>query len=160
MEPTLEEHIDIAARVARTWTGGFSLDADERHAVAMEAGWEAQCSELPEGFCYRSWTSMITKRRLVDEIRRKYGRAYEGVNPERTLPLEMAGDEILVYDPDDVVFREMISNWARGDERIEYVLERIAAGDKKQDIAEALGVHPSRVSQFLSRIRKRETCPS
>ncbi len=38
-------------------------------------------------------------------------------------------------------------------ERLAYALERIAVGDKKHDIARALGVSPSLLSKILSGVR-------
>lgn len=137
----------VALKVARSSAVGPD-DWDERDSVAGIAAVEAAAKLGDRDLV--PFTVQVTRRRLIDQLRIQLGRIHR--HPELT-----------ALGPDDgavesdmtarVCLSELIDRLSGGDQRTRRILWRLAAGDTKREVAHAVGVDPSRISQILAQIR-------
>lgn len=141
-------HQDVALRTASGFLRGL-LDPEERQAVALAAAWEAETKLLP-----RRYVPTVTRRRLVEAVRTKHGR--DG-RRRLTEPLDdiQAHPAVLDRYPSDGGVDDLIQDLAGDDARLALVFRLISEGYTKTQAAQAIGVHPSRVSQLLRQVRDR-----
>lgn len=127
------------------------LDLADRSSIAHHSAWEASKVDR----LTRGGVATLTKRRIIDAIRSRHGEARREAQRKAELPLrpEMLGPD----NPGgcDVELKETILRLAGGDRRTVDILTRLAFGERKAEVAAALGVSPGRISQLLRDVRSR-----
>lgn len=142
---TLVECIALATETVRRTRLAGVLSTADRSSVAHVAAWEAFEAGATPGLVVR-----ITRRRIVDEVRVEFGKT--GARNVDRVPVE--DWHCTSSDGDGVEFAALVDAIACGDPRTVSVLRRVACGERKRDIAAAVGVHPSRVTQILKAARR------
>lgn len=145
--------LQVAEEVLVRTRVGALLDPGDRRSVAMCASWQAATS-LPAGVDPGPWASVIIRRRLIDEVRRQFGRTHR----IETVPLD--GHDVAVLDPEAPVVEladatDLIRRLAGGNDRTAQILTLIAAGATQVEIGRRFGIDNTRVSQILAEVRSR-----
>lgn len=133
----------IARWAASPWRGADHYD--DLLQEARLACWAAQASWDPARAALVSWMQYRARHAVIDAARRWYGRS------RRPDPVPLTEvDEPGVVDQHDL----LADVEARLGDVEAKVWRGLRHGWRKSEIAEALGVHRSRVSQHVRRLRK------
>lgn len=150
--------IEVAVRLAlrQPWIPG-PQDREERRAIAMTSAWEALTRSDPARPQHEvdAYVRRTVRSRLIDAERSSRGLVRRnGLKTLRPRAVALVDDlDLTAPDVDEVVVVDMIRWLARGDRRTETILTGLAAGERRQDIAAAVGVTPGRVTQIVAAVR-------
>jgi RNA polymerase sigma factor (sigma-70 family) len=162
-------HAVAVARRAKTW-----LSRPEAESVAGEAVCEAAQTWVDRNLAgdFGGWLNRIVHRRLVEETRGQFGRRGQRFGLVRAQSLETPiGDGLtldgVLAEPDDPFGRlddVLAAEWRAGRVRkaIDGRLSRsrrkavllLAEGRLQYEVAEELGITPSRVCQIVAEVRE------
>lgn len=153
--------VAIAKHVARRFIKRrrlWNYELEDAESDALMAVWKATLSF--DGRGNRSTYLYIkAEQGVVDGIRQQCGRLGSARN-ELYKRMFRAGngdpDEGSSRERSEMEFEAFVAELADGDdERVRFILHRLAEGYSKREIAEQLGVDPSRVSQLLKQVKER-----
>lgn len=158
-----EDDMKLARRAVTGFLRGRKLPLLEEEAMVSDAAhaiwraasrWDGRGERIP-------YLLQRARFGIIDGLRERYGRSgshrYKGV--AKQWPLDVV-DEARTdtpkadFSPESVLgLKHLVDALATGDVRLRRILAGLVAGESKREIAEELGVTPSRVSQLLRRVR-------
>lgn len=125
-------------------------DRSDREEAANWAAYQAWASNVADHEVEKLAVT-ITRRRMIDVVRGVHGRGSTVTFTEfHDYLTQRPGD-----NNTDLELESVIDSLAGGDRRTTRILWMLVDGHTKQAVAETIGVHPSRISQILRRVRSR-----
>lgn len=148
--------VAVGHALRQPWIAG-PQDRDERRSIAMCAAWEAATRTDRDRPTHESdaYVRRTVRSRLIDAERASRGQVRRGgakVLRERHVAI-IDDLDLGMTEVADVEAVDAIRFLSRGDRRVAEILTRLAVGERRQDIAAAVGVTPGRVTQIVAQVR-------